>query len=111
MGTVTFGPRRERGSMTPESIAALLVVLIAAVAIGLFAWKRQRDAARLRAERKSAEARAWALQRIRDFEARGREPIPGPDANHDPGLAALRERFVQSIEDGDEDASFYGKGR
>jgi hypothetical protein len=97
--------------MTPESIAAILVALILVAAIGFLVWKRQRDAARLQAERKSAEARAWAIQRITDFEARGFEPLPGPDANHDPGLAALRERFVQSIEDGDEDVSFYGSGR
>lgn len=96
--------------MTSESVT-LLILIAAAAGIGLLVWKRQRDAARLRAERESAAALAWARQRIADFEARGGAPIPGPGANEDPGLAALRERFVQSIEDGDHDASFYGNGR
>ena len=86
---------------------ALSVVVV--VSAALWAWKRRRDS-RLRA-RKSAEARAWAARRIADLESRDLQPLPAPDINTDPEIAALRERFIQSIDDGDENPSFWGQDR
>ena len=95
--------------MTPQSVLLTLLVVLVVVAVGVSVWKRKRDAARRQSQQ--LEARAWAVGRIESFEVRKGEPLPGPDANHDPDLAALRERFVQSIEDGDENPNFWGNQR
>ena len=95
--------------MTPEVALLILAVVLVLLAVGALVRRRRGDAARRRSQ--AVEARAWAQSRIDDLEARKGVSLPGPDANHDPDLAALRERFVQSIEDGDENPNFWGTQR
>jgi len=75
-----------------------ILAAVTVVSGGLVVSRRQRSA-RVQA-RKSA-----------DLEARGGQPLPGPNFNTHPDLAALRERFIQSIEDGGDHPSFWGHGR